>query len=80
MLPSASRGSPAPHPGFSFHSYLGLGLMSARLAILGGMEGKPGEWNESSEPSLLSRLEEPFRIGAPDLHCHSSPLGPGLQD
>ncbi|XP_019490471.1 PREDICTED: ectonucleoside triphosphate diphosphohydrolase 6, partial [Hipposideros armiger] len=27
--------------GFLFHSYLGLGLMSARLAILGGVEGKP---------------------------------------
>lgn len=27
------------------YSYLGLGLMSARLAILGGVEGKPGEWN-----------------------------------
>nr|XP_055177441.1 ectonucleoside triphosphate diphosphohydrolase 6 isoform X5 [Nyctereutes procyonoides]XP_055177443.1 ectonucleoside triphosphate diphosphohydrolase 6 isoform X5 [Nyctereutes procyonoides] len=25
------------------YSYLGLGLMSARLAILGGMEGKPAE-------------------------------------
>lgn len=34
-----------PHPGLSLHSYLGLGLMSARLAILGGAEGKPGKWN-----------------------------------
>ncbi|MBZ3876553.1 Ectonucleoside triphosphate diphosphohydrolase 6 [Sciurus carolinensis] len=30
-----------PYPGHYFHSYLGLGLMSARLAILGGVEGKP---------------------------------------
>ncbi|XP_048646380.1 ectonucleoside triphosphate diphosphohydrolase 6 isoform X3 [Marmota marmota marmota] len=29
-----------PYPGHYFHSYLGLGLMSARLAILGGVEGK----------------------------------------
>nr|XP_044604131.1 ectonucleoside triphosphate diphosphohydrolase 6 isoform X5 [Equus asinus] len=38
--PRASHGSqPLTRP--SLHSYLGLGLMSARLAILGGVEGTP---------------------------------------
>ncbi|KFQ49644.1 Ectonucleoside triphosphate diphosphohydrolase 6, partial [Pelecanus crispus] len=35
------------------YSYLGLGLMSARLAILGGVEGKPlGEGEELISPCL----------------------------
>ncbi|NXL97960.1 ENTP6 diphosphohydrolase, partial [Tyrannus savana] len=34
------------------YSYLGLGLMSARLAILGGVEGKPSEEEELISPCL----------------------------
>ncbi|XP_027520426.1 ectonucleoside triphosphate diphosphohydrolase 6 isoform X1 [Corapipo altera] len=34
------------------YSYLGLGLMSARLAILGGVEGKPSEGEELISPCL----------------------------
>ncbi|NXS11544.1 ENTP6 diphosphohydrolase, partial [Neodrepanis coruscans] len=34
------------------YSYLGLGLMSARLAILGGIEGKPLEGEELISPCL----------------------------
>ncbi|NWI48902.1 ENTP6 diphosphohydrolase, partial [Calyptomena viridis] len=34
------------------YSYLGLGLMSARLAILGGVEGKPSEEEELVSPCL----------------------------
>ena len=51
-----------PSPGFSVHSYLGLGLMSARLAVLGGEEGKPGEWGSvfsapgARAPALVRHL------------------------
>ncbi|XP_034164074.1 ectonucleoside triphosphate diphosphohydrolase 6 isoform X2 [Pangasianodon hypophthalmus] len=34
------------------HSYLGLGLMSARLAVLGGVEGQPGGSQELVSPCL----------------------------
>ncbi|KAM5218961.1 ectonucleoside triphosphate diphosphohydrolase 6 isoform 3-T17 [Hipposideros larvatus] len=34
------------------YSYLGLGLMSARLAILGGVEGKPEDGKELVSPCL----------------------------
>ncbi|XP_048456616.1 ectonucleoside triphosphate diphosphohydrolase 6 isoform X1 [Rhincodon typus] len=36
------------------HSYLGFGLMSARLAILGGTEGRPLEEGQELESSCLS--------------------------
>ncbi|XP_078260799.1 ectonucleoside triphosphate diphosphohydrolase 6 isoform X2 [Rhinoraja longicauda] len=36
------------------HSYLGLGLMSARLAILGGTEGRPTEKDQELVSSCLS--------------------------
>ncbi|XP_069787979.1 ectonucleoside triphosphate diphosphohydrolase 6 [Narcine bancroftii] len=36
------------------HSYLGLGLMSARLAILGGIEGRPTEKDHDLVSSCLS--------------------------
>ncbi|XP_051866904.1 ectonucleoside triphosphate diphosphohydrolase 6 [Pristis pectinata] len=36
------------------HSYLGLGLMSARLAILGGTEGRPTEKDQDLVSSCLS--------------------------
>ncbi|XP_045666844.1 ectonucleoside triphosphate diphosphohydrolase 6 isoform X2 [Ursus americanus] len=36
------------------YSYLGLGLMSARLAILGGMEGKPAEHGKELVSPCLS--------------------------
>lgn len=34
------------------HSYLGLGLMSARLAVLGGIEGQPASNHELVSPCL----------------------------
>uniref|UniRef100_A0A8C8Z6T2 nucleoside diphosphate phosphatase n=1 Tax=Prolemur simus TaxID=1328070 RepID=A0A8C8Z6T2_PROSS len=45
FLPRLEVTSPSGHPSprVSFHSYLGLGLMSARLAILGGVEGQPAK-------------------------------------
>lgn len=44
--------------GICLHSYLGLGLMSARLAILGGMEGKPAENDkELVSPCLSPRFK-----------------------
>lgn len=48
-------------PGFSLRSYLGLGLMSARLAVLGGEEGKPGEWGAVFRALPASRTQEPQR-------------------
>ncbi|XP_077095488.1 ectonucleoside triphosphate diphosphohydrolase 6 isoform X4 [Siphateles boraxobius] len=36
------------------HSYLGLGLMSARLAVLGGFEGQPSGPKELISPCLAS--------------------------
>ncbi|KAM5246175.1 ectonucleoside triphosphate diphosphohydrolase 6 isoform 3-T3 [Ctenodactylus gundi] len=38
------------------YSYLGLGLMSARLAILGGVEGKPGALQELCPGRVLEVL------------------------
>uniref|UniRef100_A0A8C7TZ47 nucleoside diphosphate phosphatase n=1 Tax=Oncorhynchus mykiss TaxID=8022 RepID=A0A8C7TZ47_ONCMY len=43
-----------------FHSYLGLGLMSARLAILGGIEGQP---LEGSSTELVSPCLAPEYSG-----------------
>lgn len=44
--------------------------MSARLAILGGTEGKPGEWNAVWRALLARQAWESFRRGAPS---HSLP-------
>ncbi|XP_065689729.1 ectonucleoside triphosphate diphosphohydrolase 6 isoform X2 [Patagioenas fasciata] len=44
------------------YSYLGLGLMSARLAILGGVEGKPlGEGEELISPCLPPGFESEWQ-------------------
>ncbi|NWH81428.1 ENTP6 diphosphohydrolase, partial [Piaya cayana] len=44
------------------YSYLGLGLMSARLAILGGVEGKPlGEGEELISPCLSPGFESEWQ-------------------
>uniref|UniRef100_A0A8C5KT32 nucleoside diphosphate phosphatase n=1 Tax=Jaculus jaculus TaxID=51337 RepID=A0A8C5KT32_JACJA len=43
FLPRVEVTSPLGFTRLCLHSYLGLGLMSARLAILGGVEGKPAE-------------------------------------
>ncbi|NXC18913.1 ENTP6 diphosphohydrolase, partial [Corythaeola cristata] len=44
------------------YSYLGLGLMSARLAILGGVEGKPlGEGEELISPCLPSDFKSEWQ-------------------
>lgn len=36
-------------------------MMSARLAVLGGEEGKPGEWGAVSRALLANRIWEPQR-------------------
>ncbi|XP_063457001.1 ectonucleoside triphosphate diphosphohydrolase 6 isoform X9 [Pan paniscus] len=47
------------------YSYLGLGLMSARLAILGGVEGQPG-WKGVGQPLLVSQFQR--RVGTRRSH------------
>lgn len=37
-------------------------MMSARLAVLGGEEGKPGEWGAVSRALLANRIWEPQRV------------------
>uniref|UniRef100_A0A8C8ZA09 nucleoside diphosphate phosphatase n=1 Tax=Prolemur simus TaxID=1328070 RepID=A0A8C8ZA09_PROSS len=60
FLPRLEVTSPSGHPSprVSFHSYLGLGLMSARLAILGGVEGQP---EASLHELCASRVSEILR-------------------
>lgn len=37
-------------------------MMSARLAVLGGEEGKPGEWGAVFRALPASRTREPQRV------------------